>query len=63
MAFLPYDYTRCAGQDCDRKDECLRHLSMADMGPQTGVVARYVELGREAECFIQSRRAECRSSR
>lgn len=55
MDHLPYDYTRCAGQDCDRKGECMRHLSLANMGPSTSVIARYADLGREAECFIQTR--------
>lgn len=49
---LPYDCCRCAGKDCDRKDECLRHVAMNDMGPRSPWCERYCDLGKEAEGFI-----------
>lgn len=53
---LPYDYCRCAGKDCDRKTECLRHTAMEDMGPRTPWTDRYCdEIGRESQGFIAVR--------
>ena len=52
---LPHDYTRCHGQYCDRRRECDRYLSIADMGSHTSQVERYCEVGRESEGFIAVR--------
>lgn len=52
---LPFDYSRCQGRDCDRKDDCLRHAALADMGPRTPINARLCEIGHEAESFIAIR--------
>lgn len=37
MDSLPLDYCRCEGAGCDRKESCLRHLALNDMGPRTPV--------------------------
>lgn len=56
MTRLSYDYSRCAGQDCDRKTECLRFAALNDMGPRTPWTERYCEeIGRESEGFIAIR--------
>lgn len=55
MPRLLYDICRCQGQGCDRRAECLRHVALDDMGPQTPWTERYCELGRESEGFIAVR--------
>ena len=32
MSRLPYDHCRCEGAGCDVANDCLRHLSLLDMG-------------------------------
>lgn len=53
---LPFDWCRCAGTDCDRKRECLRHEQMSNMGLHTPWAERYCEeVGRESMGFIAIR--------
>ena len=33
MNRLPYDFCRCEGAGCDVANDCLRHLSLFDVGP------------------------------
>ena len=58
MVRLPFDYARCHGQDCDRREECARHLALAQRGPRTIQYRRMSDIGREAECFIAAEKAE-----
>lgn len=37
MSRLPYDYCRCEGAGCDVANDCLRHLSLLDVGPRTPI--------------------------
>lgn len=38
MNRLPWDNSRCEGDGCDRKESCLRHHALKDMGPRTPVM-------------------------
>ena len=41
---LPLDYCRCEGRDCSRRQDCLRHQQLSNMGPRTPwMPACYVE--------------------
>jgi hypothetical protein len=37
---LPYDIARCQGHDCPKRQTCLRHLALADVGPRTPFYGR-----------------------
>ena len=37
MNRIPYDFCRCEGAGCDVANECLRHLSLLDVGPRTPI--------------------------
>lgn len=43
---LPHDYCRCMGEDCDRKQECLRYLAKDDLGPWTPMANRLCRVER-----------------
>ena len=55
---LLYDYCRCAGNNCDRKAECLRHIAWKNMEPGKPWMERYCECGRESEGFILNKKDE-----
>lgn len=52
---LPWDCSRCHGQDCDRKAECLRHEQLSNMGPRAPMMDRVCEMGRESAGFTAIR--------
>ena len=37
MNRLPYDFCRCKGIGCEVANDCLRHLSLFDVGPRTPI--------------------------
>ena len=37
MSKLAFDCSRCEGDGCDRKESCLRHHALKDIGPRTPV--------------------------
>lgn len=55
MTHLPFDFCRCAGQNCDRRQACQRHVDMDHMGPRTPWTDRYCPVGRESEGYIAVR--------
>lgn len=54
MTRLPYDYCRCEGAGCDVANECLRHLSLFDVGLRTPIAENLcVSYPGEKQCFMQ----------
>lgn len=37
---LPFDYCRCHGWECDRKETCARYTNLGNLGPRTPVMHR-----------------------
>ena len=37
MNRLPYDSCRCEGAGCNESKDCLRYISLFDMGPRTPI--------------------------
>ncbi len=44
--FFAWDNCRCLGDDCPKKGDCLRHLSLDDMGPRTPMANRLCRIER-----------------
>lgn len=38
MTRLLYDCFRCEGKNCERKDTCLRHIALDDLGSRTPIM-------------------------
>ena len=54
MNRLPYDFCRCEGAGCDVANDCLRHLSLFDVGPRTPIAENlWVSSPGEKQCFMQ----------
>ena len=54
MNRLPYDFCRCEGAGCDVANDCLRHLSLFDVGPRTPIAENLcVSYPGEKQCFMQ----------
>lgn len=38
---LPYDYWRCTSEECPKRNDCIRAVSMNFLGPRTPVMDAY----------------------
>lgn len=53
MNLLPYDFCRCEGAGCEVANDCLRHLSLLDVGPRTPIAENLcVSYPGEKGCFM-----------
>lgn len=37
---LPYDYARCRGWECSKREDCARYTNLENTGPWTPVMQR-----------------------
>lgn len=37
---LPYDYSRCQGWECSKRETCARYTNLGNLGPRTPVMQR-----------------------
>lgn len=49
---LPYDYTRCLGKNCEKREKCARYVLRKDCGPRTQFMFRVCDVGVGNSGFI-----------